>query len=149
MVASITFILGLAYFFIGMGLIGYVGGEVSIPNEGIFSDYPWLFHLFYSIGVEIATAIVPAMIIVRLNHKNGIALATAGAAVVIPLTIYYLYIDFAITDQLSGDDLISVIITTTVSTLIFVGVLPLVIACMKKISALTPQGRGQYKPPAA
>lgn len=149
MVASITFILGLAYFFIGMGLIGYVGGEVSIPNEGIFSDYPWLFHLFYSIIVEIVIAIIPAMIIVRLNHKNGIALATAGAAVVIPLTIYYFYIDFAITDQLSGDDLISVIITTTVSTLIFVGVLPLVIACMKKISALTPQGRGQYKPPAA
>ncbi|MFC3151286.1 hypothetical protein ACFOEK_09640 [Litoribrevibacter euphylliae] len=143
MVASITFILGLAYCLIGMGLIGYVGNEISTPNEGVFSDYPWLFYLFSSIPVEIVTAIVPAMIIVRLNHKNCIALATAGAAVVIPLTIYYLYVDFAITNQLSGDNLISVIIASAISTLIFVGVLPLVIACMKQFSVLTRQGEGQ------
>lgn len=149
MVASITFILGLAYCFIGMGLIGYVGNEVSIPSEGIFNNYPWLFHLFYSIIVEIVTAIVPAMIIVRLNHKNGMALATAGAAVIIPLTVYYSYIDFAITNQLSGDDLLSVIIAGVVSTSIFVGVLPLVIACIKKVRTLAHQAQGQYKPPAA
>ncbi|TNE75979.1 MAG: hypothetical protein EP339_08355 [Gammaproteobacteria bacterium] len=142
MVASITFVLGLAYCFIGLGLTGYVGNEVPIPNDGVFSDYPWLFHLCYSIIVEVVTAIVPAMIIVRLNHKNGMALATAGAAAVIPLTIYYLYVDFAITKQLSGGDLISVLITTSVSTLIFIGVLPLVIACLKKVSALTRQVRG-------
>ncbi|SFM22823.1 hypothetical protein [Marinobacter zhejiangensis] len=147
MVASITFILGLAYCFIGLGLTGYVGNEVSIPSEGVFSDYPWLFHLFYSIIVEILTAIVPALIIVRLNHKNGMALATAGAAVIIPLTIYYLYIDFAVTNQLSGDNLLSVTLTTTVSTLIFVGVLPLVIAGMKRARALTRQGREQHKQP--
>ncbi|GAA0680268.1 hypothetical protein GCM10009104_00720 [Marinobacterium maritimum] len=149
MLASITFILGLVYCFVGMGLIGYVGTEVSISNEGFFRDHPWLFHLLSSIVVEIVTAIVPAMIIVRLNHKSGMALATAGAAVVIPLTIYYLYIDFAITNQFSEDDLISVIIAGTVSTLIFVGVLPFVIACMKKFSALTRHGRGKHKPPAA
>ncbi len=148
MVASITFVLGLAYCFIGMGLIGYVGHEVSLPNEGFFSDYPWLFNLLSSLVVEIVTAIVPALIIVRLNHKNGMALATAGAAVIVPLTIYFLYLDFAITDQLSGHDLLSTIIAATVSTLIFIGVLPLVIACMKKVSVLTRQGREQYKPPA-
>lgn len=136
MAASISFFLGLAYYSIGMGLIGYVGTEVQISNEGVLSEYPWLFHLFSSIVVEAFTAIVPAMIIVRLNHKYGLALATAGAAVAIPMTIYYLYVDFAIAGQLSGDGLISAIKACTVSTLIFVGMLPLVIAGMKKVNTL-------------
>lgn len=149
MVAPIIFILGVAYCFVGMGLTGYFATEVSIQNDGVFSDYPWLFHLFSSIVVEIVTAIVPAMIIIRLDHKHGTALATAGAAVAIPLTIYYLYFDIGVTNDLPEDVFTSAIILSTVSTLIFVGVLPFVIVCLKTMISLTSQGRGQQKPPAA